>query len=464
MPAGQVPASPIQQSSNVVKRLRVAHLRLFVPFILLAWRASQPIGDNSFLWHVRAGTVQLDAGIVLSRDPFSFTAAGEPWRTQSWLVELAYGWLEQMTGGIGWVPAMKFIAMSVTVGLVGMAIHRVGRGRSALTLGAVLLLVWQAIPFGVARPALIGSMFLAVVVAICHVDRRPLWLLPILFWLWASIHGMFVIGLGYVFLDGLRRRSRRQVIAVAFSGLATGLTAHGFGAWWILVQFLRNRGALDLISEWDAPDFSNPFVLPFLVVILGVIVAATVGETTPGDLWIIVPFISFGLLAQRNIWPAVIVLLPIAARGFNARPVRERSPRSESVPINWVIAVVLVVVAGIGVTRPASLREDLFPPAAAIDALDAGPLFNGSAVGGYLIYADWPEHDVFIDDRAELYGEDGLRRFLEVKSAIGVAEVFAELGIEQAIATADWPIVEYLELLGWSYRYEDENFVVMASS
>ena len=91
-------------------------------------------------------------------------------------------------------------------------------------------------------------------------------------------------------------------------------------------------------------------------------------------------------------------------------------------------------------------------------------MFNGSAVGGFLIYADWPEHYVFIDDRAELYGEAGFQRFQDLKSGVGVEETFAELGIQQAIVSVEWPLVGYLQLMGWQYDYQDEFFVVMSES
>lgn len=444
-------------------RLRVAHLRLLIPFVVLAWRAALPIGDNSFLWHVRAGTMQLESGSVLRTDPFSFTAFGEAWRTQSWLAELGYGWLENLTDGIAWVPLMKFIAMGITLALVGLVIHRVGKGHHWVTLGGLLLLIWQGTPFGVARPALLGFLLLALVVAIAHTPRAPLWILPSVFWLWAAIHGMFAVGLGYLFLDALRKRSRRQMVAVGVSAAATALTAHGLGAWWIVAQFLRNRGALELISEWQPPDFSNPFVLPLLVVIVGVIVAGALGRLAVADLWVAVPFVAFGLLAERNVWPAVIVLTPIAFQVFGGGAPAEAKQRSESVVINWVFAVVLIAVSVLGLMQPVDLMEDRFPEREAVAALQEGPLFNGSAVGGYLIYADWPDIAVFIDDRAELYGAAGFQRFHDLKSGVGVEETFDELGVRQVLVSVDWPIVGYLELLGWEYRYEDEHFAVMAA-
>jgi len=443
-----------------VTRLRVAHLRLMVPFVVLGWLATSAIDDNSFLWHVRAGTEQLSAGRVLTVDPFSLTHNGVAWRTQSWLAELGYGWLENVTGGIGWVPAMKLITMVVTVALLGMVLYKVVGGHHWFTVAGLLMLIWQGSPFSVSRPALFGFLLLAATVALTHSARRPLWLLPPLFWLWASIHGTFPVGLGLLFLDALRRRSRRQLVAAVVAGFATALTAHGLGAWWIVLQFLQNRGALQLISEWHPPAFANPFIVPLLLAIVGLLVAGVSGRLGRRDLWVVVPFLVFGVMAERNVWPAFIVLLPFA---MLALPPVERvlQTRREAYLLNWLIAGVLVLVAVIPLLRPIGLREDRFPSREAVAALGPGALFNGSAVGGYLIYADWPEHLVFIDDRAELYGQEGLQRFHDVKSGVGVEETFAELGITQVLITEDWPLVGYLELLGWEYRYRDENFVVM---
>lgn len=442
-------------------RLRVAHLRLAVPFLLIAWRAGLPLGDNSFLWHVRAGTAQLGMGRVLTTDPFSFTAFGAPWRTQSWIAELGYGWLEQVTGGINWVPVMKLLLMSATVALLGIAVYRRVAGHLGFTVGGLLLITWQALPFGIARPALIGYLLLAVTVLVISMDRRPLWLLPPLFWLWASIHGTFPLGLGLLFLDAIRRRSRRQGVAVVVAGLATACTAHGLGVWWIVLRFFRSRGALDLIGEWQPPDFSNPFLLPLAIVFAGVLFAAVEGRIARSDLWIIIPFAMVGLVAERNVWPAFIVLVPYA---MSALPVRsaERPHRTEPFVLNWAIAAVLVAVGVFGVARPVTLREDRFPSEVALAAIGEGRLFNDSAVGGYLIYADWPDHLVFIDDRAELYGAEGFERFHDVDSGIDVVATFTELDIHQAVIKADRPLIGYLELLGWEYRYQDEYFVVMA--
>jgi hypothetical protein len=431
------------------------------PFAALAWAASLPLDDNSFLWHVRAGTVQLDAGEVLRHDPFSFTALGAPWRTQSWLADLGYGWLEKVTGGIGWVPLMTFLAAAVMLGFAAVAVYT--RTRSAVTTGvAVLVVAWQAAPFLNPRPVLFSYLLLAALVAVVVRHDPPLWVVPLLVWCWAALHGSFVVGIGLVGLDAIRRRSRREVTATALAVVAASFTAHGLAVWETLWRFFQSRGALGLISEWAPPDFSNPFLVPFVLAVVGILVAATAGEVTRRDLIVIVPFIGFGLLVERNVFPALLVLAPWAASALPWRaPVRER--RGESTVLNVAVVVALVAFAVVGLARPQHVSEERFPVGGALDALEPGLLFHDAAVGGYLIYAVWPERLVFIDDRAELYGEDGFRRFTDLRVGIDAVATLADLGIEQALVTPDLPLIEVLESDGWVERFRDDDFVVLAA-
>ena len=441
-------------------RLRVVHLRFLVPFLVLAWRAGQPIGDNSFLWHVGAGRLQMDAGEVLRSDPFSFTIFGEAWRTQSWLADLGYAWLDDVTGGLSWVPLMKFIVLGAVVALLGLVTYKVSGRRAWVALSAMLLATWQAVPFSIARPALLGFVLLAVVVAITNTERRALWALPLIFWLWASLHGLFVVGLGYLVLDAVRRRSRRQFAAAALGGLATALTAHGIGTWWILLQFSRNREALDLIREWESPDLFSVAAMPLLVVILGLMAAGATGRLHPRDLWVIVPFVAFGVMAGRNVFPAVIVLIPLLCNYPDVKPRKEAAP--EPVVVNYALAAVLIVVMAIGVGWGTDFSETRFPAPQALDALAPGKQWNDSVTGGYMVYA-YPERPVYIDDRAELYGAERIKQFQDTRAGVGVEEAMSEFDLEQAIVPVEWPMVGYLDLLGWEREYEDEFFVVMTA-
>ena len=49
-------------------RVSVGHIALAVPLIAAVISGRIPVRDNSYLWHVRAGTLQIDLGRVLTEE------------------------------------------------------------------------------------------------------------------------------------------------------------------------------------------------------------------------------------------------------------------------------------------------------------------------------------------------------------------------------------------------------------
>jgi hypothetical protein len=288
-------------------------------------------------------------------------------------------------------------------------------------------------------------------------SKRLWWTAIPLVWVWAAIHGSFVLGIGLVTLEAFRQRERRLAGIAAASALAASVTAHGFGIWHILWQFFVNRGALEYIREWDPPDLAAPAGMAFLVIVVGVLVAAIVGKLELRDLWVIVPMLGFGVLSARNLFPAALVLGVYAARGWRDRD--ERLGATGSAAVAWVLGVGLVVAAfGYLAATPAGPDEDVFPPGVGT-ALGPGPVFHDDSLGGYLIYAT--ERRVFIDDRAELYGEEYFARFQAVRRGIGYEELFAERSFEQAVVLADSALASLLMKDGWTERLTAGRYVVL---
>ncbi len=440
-------------------RFSIRHLFLIVPIAGLGWAVTRPFRDNSFLWHVRAGTEQIDAGRVLTADPFTIEFAGEAWRTQSWLADIGYGFLERSSGGVDWLPYYMFAMAALAVSLVLATIYR-RTAHLAVTAVAGLVLVWQASPFTAARPVVISYVLLAALAAALLSDRVD-YLIPGLIWLWAALHGSFIVGIGLIVLEAFRRRSRRHVELALISVILATLTAHGLGIWQVLGAFLGNREALEIIQEWKPPNYSNPFMLPYGLLILGTVVAAVRGRIEQRSLVVILPFLFFGMLAVRNLYPAMIVVLPYVAEGLT--PDREEARRADPLPIVAGFAAVILVAGLVGLARPIRLAESAFPAPEALEALEPGRIFHGIAPGGYLIYAQWPERPILVDDRAELFGIEGFRRYLDVADGKGWEELFSELDISQALLDPDWPLVESLAGAGWVEEYRDDFFVVASS-
>ena len=445
---------------SVFKRLSTIHLFLLLPWVGIAISARKPIRDNSFLWHVRAGDVQIDSEAVLTQDPFSFTFAGEAWRTQSWLADLMYGALDRRFG-FDYVPwLIGFVAVAVVV-LIGVSAYRLSASLTA-TAATVVLVAWLSVSFLSPRPVLFSYLFLAALFVVLEREKLR-WAIPLIVWIWAAVHGSFVVGIGLIVLHRIsRRRPMRADVAVAV--VVASLTAHGLGIWQMLIRFYQNRSALDFITEWAPPKLINPQLAPYLAVIALLVWGAASSKIDKRDLVIVLPFLLFGLTSARSLFPAVVVLAPFIAQSISQRLAGLiGSPDRIHTPPKVAVAVLIVALPFLVTPEWPGLSEERFPTMVA-GSLSNIPTFHDDVVGGYLIYA-YPEIPVFVDDRAELYGAQHFRDLLTARrGAEGWVDVFDAYGIEQALLSVDDGLTTVLELEGWHRVAESDQYVVMRAA
>jgi hypothetical protein len=321
--------------------------------------------------------------------------------------------------------------------------------------------MWLTIGYFTPRPVLFSLALLAIFLLAAD-DGRLRWALPIVIWIWAGVHGGFIVGLGYLVLDGFRRRDGNRIIDFGFCGLATLLTAHGWGSWEVVLDFLGNSDALDLIFEWLTPNFISIELFPFALAIVAMFVGAINGGVRASDLWVIAPFLLFAFTANRAVPIAGLVLAPFFVGQLQVWRRRETVPTNRLSLMNTIVMGAVLLVPWL-VPLEGGLDDSMF----AVSALRfAGPerLFHDDAIGGYLIYDEWPDRRVYIDDRAELYG-DQFVRFVEARAGKpGWQNVFDELGIRQALLKVEDPLGQLLQNSGWRERYRDGDFVLLAAA
>lgn len=436
------------------RRFSIAHLALIAPWVALVLGSWDPISDNSFLWHVRAGTMQADQGAVLTTDPFSFTMLGEPWLTQSWLSELFYGWAEQVTG-LGFVPFMILLAGTLTFLGVGLIAFRRSHSVPA-TVFVLVLTTIGLISFLVPRPVLLSYLLMTLVVLAW--DRPSArWTFPFLFWIWAGVHASFVIGLAYVGLSLIMDREWRELPKAIAAGLATLFTAHGLGVVTFLLDFGVNSDALQYLSEWRRPELLEPVFLPFLGGLVFIVIGAFRGQIFPRHLWVIVPFSLLGMSSVRATPTAWLALVPLVALSLSGLTIGSRAglrPR-----LAFVFAAVVLVLP-LALAEGSELSEERFP-VEAVAALDDSPTFHDDRVGGYLIWAAGPQRKIYIDDRAELYGSR-MEEFVRVRNGeLDWEPVFERDGIRQVLLASSEDLVVGLTEAGWDTVYSDANFTVL---
>jgi hypothetical protein len=436
-------------------RFSIAHLILVIPWVALVIDAWAPIRDNSFLWHIRAGELQIDGGAVLTEDPFSFTMLGEPWLTQSWLAELFYSWGEDVTGGLGFVAPM-LLALTV-IAFVAIALVAYRRSGSTMSAAIVsLLTVVLMISFLVPRPV-VFSFALFGLALLAWESPKLRWALPFIFWIWASTHGSFAIGLAYIGLSLIAGKEWKWLPTAFVSGLVTLATAHGLGVVTMLLHFAEVGDTLALLSEWQRPGLTSPVFIPFLIG-LALIVGGLITRRLPlRQLIVVVPFAILGATSLRAVPPAWMGLIPAVAASLG--PLRVGTARRlGTVPA--AIFAMFVLLLPFLIKGDGGLSEERFPVAAAA-GLENLPTFHDDRAGGYLIWAQGPEFLVFIDDRAELYG-DHMAEFVAVRDGDEPWEpLFDRWEIAQALLPADSGLRDDIEAAGWETMHEDEGFILL---
>lgn len=441
--------------SPLDRRISVGHTALALPWVALVIAAFAPLRDNSFLWHVRAGTVQADMGTVLTSDPFSFTRDGEPWRTQSWLVELFYGWAEGVSG-LGFVPVMLLVLATLMFIGIGLIAYQNSRNVPATVL-VLLMGVLALISFLVPRPVLF-SYVLMVLVILAWDRPGARWTIPLLFWIWASVHGSFVIGLGYVGLTLLMRRHWRLLPHAAVAGLVTLVTAHGFGVVTILMDFARASDSLQYLTEWRRPTLQEPAFLAIATGVGLVVVGVFRNRILPSHLWLLVPFFVLSLTSVRAIPQAFLGLIPLIALSVSGPALQRRSGLRPQMAI--ALSLVILVLPFL-IASDAQLPEERFP-LAAMAHLDDVPTFHDDRVGGYLIWAEWPQRRTYIDDRAELYGHRLGELVMIRRAELDWRPIFTRDGIEQVLLANDESLISRIESTeGWEITYVDDHFTIL---
>lgn len=446
-----MPSADRDQRSARTSPFTLTRLAWLIPLTAVGIALRLPIRDNSYLWHVRVGELQSQHGSVLTHDPFSFTAAGEPWRTQSWLMDVFYGWIE------GWralasADVTVFISAVVLLLAVGLRLARKPGGLMG-PLGLVGVM-WITLGYFTARPVFPSLAMLSLVVLVADDDRLR-WLLAPLFWVWAGLHGGFVVGLGYLILQAFQTRDRRWKIHIVAAAIGASLTAHGWAVWEILFQFGGSTENLDLIREWRPPDLLSVPLLPFLLGLVGLLVGGMNGRFARRALWVILPFFLFAFSANRAVPMAAIVLAPFAVPAIGNRRIGSNGLAR---PVGWAMVVTLLAVAWLIPMETIGL-EGTFPVEAA-KQLAPLPTFHDDAVGGYLIYQRFAP-GAFVDDRAELYGSLYADALAARDAEPGWNDLFEDHHVKQVLLLKTDAIVEVLDALDWATSFEDEKYVVM---
>jgi hypothetical protein len=448
-------------------------------YALLLVNGRSLLNDSDTYWQIAVGQWILDHGALPRVDIYSFTKAGEAWTSSSWLAQVLFAASYNLAGWTG--PVV--LASGCIAATFALLAHILGR-RIPASHAVVIAMAALVLSMGhlLARPhVLVLPIMLAWANGLLLASERgqapSFWLLALIA-LWANLHGGFVFGLvlaGAFAIDALWNadRAQRWPLAMRWAAFGAGAlvaccaTPYGWGAILAARKILDLGELLHLIYEWMPADFSKfgAFELSILALIAGALYGGV--KLSPPRIALVLGLLHMALSHVRNIelfalLLPVVVFAPVASQ-FALQPARFTRSRAPVASIA-VLAVLLggwtwLLAANTGFAPP-----EIHSPAAAVEALKAHHpkrVLNDLPFGGYLI---WRQMPVFIDGRAELYGEAfevAYYRALQLKDVNGLLDILRTWEIDAVLLTPSTPAVGLLDHIGgWQRVYADQNAVL----
>jgi len=455
------------------------------------------VTDPDFWWHLRTGQLIVAAHHVPHADPYSFTRAGQPWIDHEWLSQLLMYGIYRF-GGYGGIILLFGLIIAATQLLA--YVRCAGRPFIA---GVVTL--WgafgSAIAWG-ARPQmfslLLASLFLLL---LDRSERRPhlLWWTVPLSLLWVNLHAGYALGIALLVLFWVGtlldsalgwenpREKTPQRLVMGLSLLAclavVPLNPNGIKMYWYPLGTLTSPAMQRYIVEWASPNFHRLSYLPFAMMLLTILaaMACVPRRMRPRDMLLLLVTAAGGLHSVRHIPIFMLVAVPILSRlaqGWVDKHTLRRwppLPHPHAGPARLVLnAFLLLAFTGFVGTRVAvvlrqqSQSEAEHYPAAAASFLAShprpGPMLNAYGWGGYLIWRLYPQYHVFIDGRADVYGDEFLKDYGATIAVSGDWKTGLEKWhITAALIPETAPLATALTAMGWRPLYRDDRAIMLVA-
>jgi hypothetical protein len=445
--------------------------------------------DPDLWWHLRTGQWIAETGQIPHADPFSFTRDGSPWVSHEWLSEVVF---YEIWRRLSWAGLIVFSSFVTTAGFMLLYVRCPGRrhwAAAATALGALA----SAPAWGV-RPQmftfLLASLFLWLIERGESRPRLLLWIPPA-FLLWLNLHAGFAlgpalllaccIGLLWESATGVtpwsqsRSHFGRLVLALLACMAVVPLNPSGAHLYRYPLDVLRSAGMRSFIAEWASPDFHQFLYFPMLLICLLLVVAFSRANSRPKAriLFPLLGTLFAALDAVRHIPIFALVAVPVVATvvdQFGQPRLAARRDRSGwlrvALPAAAVAFMAIFAVVrwhSLILSQPAA-EADGFPKAAVefLASHPGGPrLFAFYDWGGYAIWKLYPGRRVFIDGRADLYGDNLLEEF---KTAIqlrnGWRNVIDQSQTDTLLLPPSTALAQALSGdPGWQEQYRDARAV-----
>jgi hypothetical protein len=168
-------------------RVTFERLATMLLFLAIGAAACFAPAQSDTWWQLRTGQEIWTTGTVQLSDHFSYTVAGNYWPNHEWLSQLLF-YAGYRAGGM---PLLTALTASIIVGAWFLIWRLTPGGYPRKHLVCALAVIPSSMAWAL-RPQ-VFTLFLVAATALLVARRRYL-LLPILFLLWANLHGGVMLG------------------------------------------------------------------------------------------------------------------------------------------------------------------------------------------------------------------------------------------------------------------------------
>jgi hypothetical protein len=306
-------------TSEAPRRAGTRYARVLRPVALagIAIGLLTTIADTDLWGHVRFGLDILRDGFASGPDPYTFLQ-GRPFTYHEWLGGVIMAVAYRMAGPAG-LGLLKTAIGAVLLGLVWSSLRH---KTFAWRWGGFAVAAWVSVSLlTTLRPQLWTAIGVVLVCRILTSRSKAVWSLPLLFAVWANLHGGWMVGGAVLFVWTIvawvqRQPDRVQLLLVgAMSFAATLLTPYGLELWQFLLETVRLPHA-DL-SEWQpiVRNGAGPIALWLLGVATVTLTWVKVGRPPAASLAVLI-VLAYGAASVTRLVPlfglAAVMLLSTA--------------------------------------------------------------------------------------------------------------------------------------------------------
>jgi hypothetical protein len=482
--------------------------RIFVVILALGLftMAARGVTDPDVWWHLRTGQLIAQTHKVFHTDPYSFTRFGHPWVDHEWLSQVLMFALYRLAGWGGLI-----VAFSAVIAAAFMVTFSRSPGRPFVAGVITLLGAFASAPSWGVRPQMLTLLLASVLLLILersYKNPKLLWWTPLLVLLWVNLHAGYALGIALMTLflvgDALdlafgstlhspdfdpkpgplaTARCRTLALTILICVAVVPLNPYGAAMYAYPLETLRSQAMQSYIGEWFSPNFHQHRYLPTLAMVMATVTLAALSprRLRPRDILLLSVTTYAALRSVRHIPIYALVAIPILStmtldwlkeHGLTKQFEGKQTPmNSVKVFVNALLLagfLVFLCARVRYVTRRQPQTEAKELPAAAVSFLAAqrppAPLLNHYNWGGYFIWKLYPEYRVFIDGRADLYGDAFMNDLATIYYLRGDSwrSPFEKWGIRTVVLPPDAPLVTALRTLpDWETIYADNQAVVL---